>query len=268
MDVIVDRAMLSPGPGAPSFTNPLNKSGTALALSLVVQLEEEVDELEIRLQHLSGSSWVDVGDNIAVAGSYSSGLHVYSVPNPGHEDIRFRVGTAAPSSIDLSLISAENETTGKSGVVYPIDALGADVARGLPALRRGLEQLVSTALQPAPARAEADPQVRPSTSGAAEPTRLPQAIITFLLGAEIGHDEVNPEDFDQLAREAGMPSDELRGQINNVNMLTRTVRLLANRSGEASTEAFQLCGFWHAHLDPGPCNVGDVFVCNVADVHY
>ncbi|MGA2129260.1 MAG: hypothetical protein ABSG76_24275, partial [Xanthobacteraceae bacterium] len=157
---------------------------------------------------------------------------------------------------------------------HRLDALGETVAAEFPSLQLGLELSligVLTAMSRGPASG-ATPE--PARSPASESgTHLPSSLFPYLLGNRIDHAGAPATAVHRIASTIGMTEAQLREHVDHLNALADVALEIAQRgvsrgAPAGSTFLRPICGFWGAHLDPGPCLPSDVFVCNAIDVHY
>jgi len=273
MGVILSSNPLHLAAGRVAHTGTFTTSSTTpgpIAIVLVASELKTPARMEIKLETQSGTGFSDAGPvAISAGGLVTDGVRYAHVPQAQGT---MRLAITSSEACHIELFASDPLSVGDpwTANAHRLDALGTAVAGEIPSLQLGLERTLHGLLTTR--RAHPSPPGAPAP-GAREGTHLPPSLLPYVLGNRIDHMSVPAAEIHRIAASIHMSEIQLREHVDHLNALAEVMltiarsRVLQGAPGAQSPDVF-VCGFWNFHTDPGPCDDGDVFICNIVDVHY
>ena len=273
MSIILSSNPLHLAAGRVAHTGTFTTSSTTPGPIVIVLVASELKapaQIEIKLETQSGTGFTDAGPvAMSAGGPVTDGVRYGHIPQ-AHGTMRLAITSSEACHIELFASDPLSVGDPWTANAHRLDALGTAVAGEIPSLQLGLEQALHGLLKTT--RAHSSPPPAPSP-GAPEGTHLPPGLLPYVLGNRIDHMSVPAAEIHRIAASIHMSEIQLREHVDHLNALAEVMltiarsRISQGATGAQSPDIFA-CGFWSYHIDPGPCDDDDIFICNTVDLHY
>jgi len=231
-------------------------------IAIARQIKGEKANLQITLQRLAGSRWVDVAELVPSGTIFAEGVVYATIPSGVEGSGRLKASAGdenAAATVDAFVVSGKSANPFGPGA-HPIDKLGAEIARQIPVLRESMERILIAGLNlggkeaassaaefcsifkahisPGPCSLDDikicnilhfDYVATPAGVGSTS-LNLPESTFKYLLANRISYEGVASTTLKSLASRAGMTEAELRSALDQLNDVSEVVYQVAESS--------------------------------------